>query len=728
MNDSLLNEKHKEITRLIRRKQLKDALNKLNELISDVPASWELANEIERIRTSYTYMLEYMRRNIQDPKRKSLYIKLLTETLAVADHARILIASQTSTQLYFTTQSSLKRKTNISIKTLLTQIESYQEELAVANLLGSLSDRSKELRLLLEETQETLFNLTWTNSTWNTQENNEAKELLQSELFPLNSLCLFISAITLSLMACFDISKLMYLFDAYKHEQTQVNQRALVGLAFAFQLYHERMLLYPEIQARLSHLNEDEEFAKALCKVQIQLLRSQETEKIDKKMREEIIPEMIKSVGSHNLKFDFEETDEENSEHNPDWMQQFESSPVGDKLREMSELQMEGADVYMSTFAQLKGYPFFKKTANWFYPFDKQHSTVIQEFDENKNSLLDMIFQSAFFCESDKYSMCFTLSHIPQEQRNAMINQLSNQQMSELMDNKNSELIKKRLNDPTSVSNLYIHSLYRFFKLFIRRYEFHDIFKESIHLYKYTILQPVLGKPEYIRSIAEFLFQKEYINEAANTYERLLDFTRGDAEIYQKIGYCKQKMHHYTEAIQAYLKADLLKPDNVWTNRNLATCYRQNQQFDKALGFYRKIEEVQPENLNVLFNTGRCLAELGKTEEALSYFFKLDFLEANSLRAWRAIAWCSFINQKAEQAIRYYEKIIALKPNASDYMNAGHVAWCSGKIENAIEFYSLSIQSSANKEKFLSMFYKDERYLTMLGINEDDIPLILDLL
>ena len=91
----------------------------------------------------------------------------------------------------------------------------------------------------------------------------------------------------------------------------------------------------------------------------IQLLRSQETEKIDKKMREEIIPEMMKNVGiMRNMKFGFEEIAEEN-DRNPDWEKAFEESGLGDKIREMNELQLEGADVYMSTFAQLKSLSIF---------------------------------------------------------------------------------------------------------------------------------------------------------------------------------------------------------------------------------------------------------------------------------------------------------------------------------------------------------------------------------
>lgn len=98
-----------------------------------------------------------------------------------------------------------------------------------------------------------------------------------------------------------------------------------------------------------------------------------------------------------NMKFGFEESDEEKDDTNPDWADAIEKSGLGDKLREMNELQLEGADVYMSTFSQLKSYPFFRDISNWFYPFDKQQSDVIKEFrhrGKEGGSLLEIILQS----------------------------------------------------------------------------------------------------------------------------------------------------------------------------------------------------------------------------------------------------------------------------------------------------------------------------------------------
>lgn len=73
-------------------------------------------------------------------------------------------------------------------------------------------------------------------------------------------------------------------------------------------------------------------------------------------------------------------------------------------------------------------------------------------------------------------------------------------------------------------------------------------------------------------------------------------------------------------------------------------------------------------------------------------------------------------------------KIIEQKPLAIDYMNAGHVAWTMGDIQKAAALYGKSITANGNRERFLEMFRKDKEALLKQGIQEEDIPLMLDLL
>ena len=246
-------------------------------------------------------------------------------------------------------------------------------------------------------------------------------------------------------------------------------------------------------------------------------------------------------------------------------------------------------------------------------------------------------------------------------------------------------------------------------------------------MHRIPALKDILRKPELLVTIADFHFRKEHPAEALGIYQEVIDMNYADADIFQKTGYCLQKEKRYKEAISAYRKADVLKPDHIWTIRHLATCYRQLRDFASALEYYRKVEAMQPENRNVTFFIGSCLAEQERYEEALQCFFKLDLMENDCIKAWRAIGWCSFVSGKSEQAMRYYEKVLVLKPIATDYLNAGHVALRLGDMEKAAELYGKAASESGNRETFLDMFDKDKETLIKLGIDENDIPLIRDL-
>ncbi|MDR0745497.1 MAG: tetratricopeptide repeat protein [Mediterranea sp.] len=728
--NSDITDQYQYITMMLDDMRLKDALPEIKEFLVKTN-DWNLQDKIEEIETSYNYMLEYMRQDVDDPKRTEMHLKLLRDTFKVLDTGYLLrISSGSYRSLYLNTLDKLKRsEIQYTLDALLIELESYTENYAVTSLLQTEDSDEKldAVRQHHEEIQKIMFNRVWTTQSWTNDEAATAKKMIESVLIHENDLCLFVSAVTLSLLEFFDQRKLMLLFDAYRHENNQISQRALVGLAIMFQLYHARIAFYPEVTGRLALLNENERFGKSLNRIQIEMLRSKDTEKINKKMQEEIIPEMIKSANPQNLRINPDELSEE--DHNPDWTYNIENSSLGDKLREMSELQMEGADIYMSTFTHQKGYPFFRNINNWFYRFDKQHSSIAKELSNDTDSnVIDLILDSAFFCDSDKYSLLFTILTIPMNYRDMMIKQLSSQSMDELTDKEQTDAMKKITNDPKYISNQYIHDLYRFFKVFPYRNDFTDIFKAPLLLHEYPVLKEIIYKPQLFNELVDFNFHKEHYNEAVSIYNILIELGEDDAELYQKLGYCHQKLKDLDKALDAYQKADMLKPDNVWTNYHIATCYRIMTDYHKALSYYKKVEEVQPENRSLLYNIGSCLVELKQFDEAIQYFFKLDFIDPDNTRTWRAIAWCSFMIRKNEQAMKFYDRIIGKDGVAPDYLNAGHVAWCLGDIKKAIERYTRSCELSGSKTLFLDIFNKDKEYLMKNGINEYDIALMYDLI
>ena len=66
----------------------------------------------------------------------------------------------------------------------------------------------------------------------------------------------------------------------------------------------------------------------------------------------------------------------------------------------------------MSTFSNLKGYPFFRDIPNWFLPFDTDSQDVARILESSAQDLGEIISLSPMICDSDKYSIVFSLEHI----------------------------------------------------------------------------------------------------------------------------------------------------------------------------------------------------------------------------------------------------------------------------------------------------------------------------
>lgn len=728
MNEQSIQKQYNQIVNLLEDKRLKEALVQLDAFLYN-GNDWSLRNRLEQIQTSYQYMLQYMKLGMKDPERQKLYRQLLADTWEIADQTRIALLDEISTHYYHSLRRNPKQLPKAyGISTLQKILEGFADEMAVSQLANY-----QGLDAILrrhEETHQVMFLTTWSNSSWTLEEFAQAEDMLRSETLPTNDLCLFVSAVTLSLMECFDERKVNWLLDGLRHTNPQINQRALVGLVITLHLYPSRIALYPELEARISLFREDPNFSKQVNRIYIQLLRSQETEKIDRKMREEIIPEMMRNprIGNAN-KIGFDEI-EDSDDLNPEWENWIDKSGITDKLREMGELQMEGADVYMSTFSQLKQFPFFRQMSHWFYPFDRQFPDIVTIFGDNEEkrmSLLDIILNSDSFCNSDKYSFCFSLIQMPESQRELMIHQMNEQSsVSQEQLEQITKMTKSTLKKE-NISRQYIHDLYRFFKLWSRRSEEKDIFESRFELWKYNSLKKAITQPEELKKLADYFFQKDYMEEAFQLYSILLEENKTNSELWQKAGYSLQKLGNYDKALSYYKQADIIAPDALWTNRHLALCYHKLGMPEQALQYFKKVEIVQPDNLNLSLQIGQCLVALKRYEEALGYFFKVEYLEKNPNNARRAIGWCSFVIGKYEEARKYYDLLLqATKPKMQDWMNAGHLYYTLGNIETAINYYQKAQSMCEDRNMFLTFYLEDKKYLIEKGFSEEDIYILLD--
>ncbi len=727
MTPQEIRQKTDNIATFLVKKELKNAFDAIVSLI-DILGAWDLKEQLEQLKTTYKYMLQYMLNGVEDPERNKIYNNLLQSVYELNDKVSLLLNEKYSSRHYFQNRQNLEYKHLPNYKQLCDAIEDILTKISLNDLLED--SHSSNINLDLEKQSEDLsaqlFKKIWLSDTLNEEETGILKELLFNKLIPVQVQCLVISALTISLKEFFRIEKLLLLFDAYEHESEEIRQRALIGILLILYQYDKRLYLYPAIADRINHLAENPSFVQNINMIILQFILSKETEKITKQITEEVIPEMMKISPKLGEKLNLSELTDDLDGKNPEWQNLFDESGLTDKLQKITELQMEGADVMHSSFANLKTFPFFNEISNWFLPFTPAHTSLRKDTSINFEEIGSILSEVKYICNSDKYSLCFSISQMPESYRKMMTSRMSSE-MAEMIGMEKENNLNPKAKQQEAIANQYIHDLYRFYKVHPRKKDFEDIFNTPLTFHKTESIGKIISDKNNLLAIGEYYFSKNQSTEAKDIFKQLIVTEKTNAVLYQKIGYCEQISGNIQEALDAYLKSELIDPHNSWTLKKIAACYRLSKKPEKALSYYQKVETTNPDNLSVLLNIGHCYLELKKYQEALNIYFKVEYINTNGSKSWRPIAWCSFLTGKFEQSIRYYEKIMDNNPEISDLINYGHALLATKNTQKAIELYKSAISSpQGSEEKFIKIFSDDIPELLEAGIAAKDIPIILD--
>ncbi|MEI6677714.1 MAG: tetratricopeptide repeat protein [Mariniphaga sp.] len=735
MTEKPLKEKYIHICNLISERKLKPAFDLIDQLISET-ALGEFRDEYITLEQNYKFMLKYTVEGINDPERQKIYDHLLIATFELTDRTFENLRMKFSQSVEYQKKRGFAKHYITNFGDFLKNLDNYSIQKELRSLPENTTVENGDTRSERAEHLQKIFTLFyhfWFADRLTADETQFFHSLLKSESVPFYEKSLIVTGLTLSLMRFFDEQKIILLFHAYEHPDEEISQRALIGLLIGIYFYDQRMPFFHGITGRLQILIEDSRFKLNFEKSILQFIRSKETEKIQRKLQDEILPEMIKLSPNLRNKLSIESFLGEglSDDKNPEWKEILKDVPgLMGKMEELTELQMEGADVFLSSFSMLKQFPFFSELANWFFPFTPEHPEIINN-PINKESGEDLAFtqlimKSPMLCNSDKYSFFFSILNIPPDYKKMVSDSLKaeTEQSDEIA---NDESFLAHNKKAEIIISQYTRDLYRFFKIHPQHDGFEDIFAWKFDFHHKYAFSKLLGEDLKIqRSIAEFNFAKNYFPEAADLFGLLLQGA-DDAEMLQKLAFCYQKMGDYEKALHFYLKADLFDQNKRWILKKIALCYRNLKKPAKALEYFKQAEILEPDNLSLHVSIGQCQMEMNLYDEALKSYYKVEYLSPGNKKIWRPIGWCSFLTGKVEQADKYFERLISDAPNKYDLLNMGHVQWCLGNRKIALEFYKKSINDPESSEKdFMDAFDEDLPNLIKQGVDPADVPIMLD--
>jgi tetratricopeptide (TPR) repeat protein len=274
----------------------------------------------------------------------------------------------------------------------------------------------------------------------------------------------------------------------------------------------------------------------------------------------------------------------------------------------------------------------------------------------------------------------------------------------------------------------YLQDIYRFFKLSPYRKEFEDIFTGKLDIYNSEFFRLTCNATEAEAGLADYFFSKDFYDDALALYIKQAAVKPDDAQLYEKMGYCYQETGDYEEAIRYYKRAELIDR-KTWTIKKLGLCLRRIGRNDEALEYYLQAGDMEPDNLHTAIMTAHCYLDLKEYEKALNHYFRVEYNDPGNLKILRPIAYCYFALGKFDESEKYYDRLSAGKLSAHDHINMGHLALCRGRKKEAIYLYKQSIVTGEiTKERFMIIFTEDRNLLVSLGVDKDDLPILLDYL
>lgn len=709
-----------DVARSINEGRLHDAFAAMRSFSEGV-MSWEITTEIDSLEQNYRAMLSFMVNGAEDPGRDAMLASIAADARALADSLsrRALIPEENT--LYFSTARSLATRQGESVTRIIDDLRC--EYARLRQDIVSIAQPSRTVKA--ENLVNDLFNRLWSTHPLSVADLEAAYTFITDPDEPFPSRAVAVSAITAGALEFYDAARVEMLLRVYMAQvEEAVSIRALLGF-FLVTFRYRRRPMPARVMAALAAAKDFPLWNSDLKTAAIEFMRSRDTERITRRLNDDILPSLSRIAPEIRDKFTDGNpvTGFDPDGANPDWEELLNRDGLGDKLREMSEIQADGGDVYMSSFSSLKHFPFFRDIANWFLPFSDDHSAVAAL---DSPGVADTVASMPFLCDNDKFSVMLAIGTAPSHVRDGAAAAMNAQagQMREML----SEI--EKFTDASRRKSLisnYVRDLYRFYNLFRRKGEFFNPFNHNIDLMAIDAISDGFNDLETLKVIAEFNLKHQFWTEALALLTRVDRIAEPDAARAQKIGFCHEKLGDYNRAISHYDEARLLGGSGKWLLTRIAHVFAALGQHTRAIEALKELVQMEPDSPDVAYALALAYIEGRHPDYAVPLLHKVLYLTPDSLKGRRAFAWAMFLCGRFDRAREAYGELLALSPTPDDYFNAGHTARATGDIREAVNYYTLAMISAGKSVADLeSDLEADTPWLAHAGVDTSLNRLIIE--
>lgn len=704
--------------------RIKDCFTLLRRKLTENPFPGGL-NILSKSESTYRYLLDFYARGLEDPGREEMLASIRWDLSDVAMRIEKESEASDSPELYFSTLRMCRLR-HSDVRDCISKLIEYK---AIADLALSTGQYPADIMAHIEEEEERIFNIFWTSDSLTPDIYHTMEEAIKNGTIPFTTSALAIAAAGLSLTKFYNRDAMLMLCTLSSSTDYRISARALASLVVALSRWSKKASDDKKVKEALDCIADLDGMQRKIVSVVKTIIQTRDTDRVSKKMQREVIPGLMQFGPDiiQRLRKSSEEASFDELEGNPEWEELLRNSGLEDKLRELTEMQSDGADVMMVAFSNLKSFPFFRQIRNWMLPFTAQHPMLraLHTIDDNRMS--SMLEMSGMMCDSDKYSFAFSLISMPEAQRNMVMTQMQAQSEQVMEQMKDLKALKAGMEFEEELTR-YFRDLYRFHKLFPKRAEFYDPFAKSLDFTEIPLLQSVMDSADEIIPIAEFYFKRGYYSDALPLLESVARSSAMTPHVWEKIGFCLEKRTNgNSEAIEAYMKAQLFNPDSRWISRRLGICYRRSADYRNAVEY---LKMAMPDDgsfdRKLSLMLADTFAEAGKWDEALNELYRVDYESPDDTEVIRRMARCAFRAGDLEKSERWLKSIPDIDLSEEDHRMLGHIAFLRKDIADAMRRYRLTVRPNDEKRLWKSQILSDIDILENLGGSRADLLLLLE--
>lgn len=684
----------------------------------------------------YDLMRDFMQRGYRDEQRPTLYKQLLRKAYRLTSDWHLKSLTEKVNGAYWSAARN-QEASSVSQEVTRRQLESFVQDLAMQGL--DFGDDNGDGDIVMQKVYEghcqavnRLFNALVVSRQWQRADEEFYTELILSPTIDILDARLLVSAITLSAMTEFDERKASMLASVYQQASDEaLRQRALVGLAFSIPAFKTN--LFPDYQALIGHLLDDEKSRRELLELQMQVFYCMNAENDNLLVQEDIMPNIVKNQRFRITRDGIVEIDEDPLQDilHPDAedkaMEELEES-----IRKMIEMQKNGADIYFGGFSQMKRFSFFYTLSHWFTPFYIQHPALSKVAGKLKGSrFLQILFESGPFCDSDKYSFALAMTTVVDRLPENMRDMLDNQEAI------GPAVSKPEQNSASYLRRMYLQDLYRFFRLYSQKNDFafcnpFDMDSNSNRFFFANSLLDAEKLAVQKLTLGKFLLKRKKHGPLSLLLETIRGYENPDFLLLEAL--LSMQLGDYAKAQQHFKQILNIEPANERAMKGLAQSSFYIGDYAMAVQFYEELYHAHPENLTNVLNL--CLAYIshGRASEAVSMLYELYYENPENANTRRMLAWGLLWVNNLEQSELHYQNLLAHEPiEATDYLNAGYCQWFLGHVTEATVLFSQFIGAKhlADDSQALSVlaeeFHRDALLLEKYKINDVDQKIMIDI-